>query len=245
MRIVAGTASYTLPEVVAVDRGETSFRVTIDNGELVEAHAPKGGSLSASGIFFGLDHLNAETLEMDLLKKLSGELKLYRHDDSIYYKRVVLASASIDPYRGRFNGRVTGVTLRFEALDGYRYGADVAKSVVVDETYESLSITNPGVYPEYATILFTAWAESSVNGNLIAGNGKTLSFAYDVPMAIDDDLVITDRTAVKNETDVTAKVAIASLVSPLVVAPGSNTFTIYGTGKNGALTLSFTPRWPG
>jgi hypothetical protein len=245
MRIVAGSASYTLPESIAVNDGDTLFRVAIESGVLLEPHRPQSGALNASGILFGASHLNAEELERTLISKLQGELRLYRHDDSVVYSRVVLKSVSVDTYRGRFDGKATGVSLNFESLDGYRYGAEVLVSEGVDGSDVSTAINNPGAVPAYAVIEFEADATSSVIGDIVLCNGRYAAISETISVPSGQSLIITDKSASLAGVDITRKLAIASLVSPIILLPGNNAVSIYGLNKHGTVTISMTPRWPG
>lgn len=225
---------YDLPAAVAINDTDITF----------DAAATKKATASASGILMGVSVVDAEAVERDLKARLMGELRLYRNPDSTLYTRVRLVSAKVDTYRGRFDGRVVGVNLRFEALDGFACGQPLSTTIALAGANVTRTLANPGSFPARASFRFTASAGSNFSGAFASCGGRAIVFAS--PLAVANGLVLTidDEAARLGNDDRTALLAEDSIIRPVEFAPGDNSLVITGANKTGSLVVTWTPRWP-
>ncbi len=249
MYAVVGGTSYTFPETIAIDDADLSatvpsLSITGRDGELLAGRVTlKPSNFNASGNLLGLTKEAADALERDVKAHIVGKaLKLYPTTDAVFYINCYVASVNCNFNRGKFNYGVLSMGIKFIALDPYKHLVDHIDTFPLSGSTIALSINNPGDVPVVPDFTYTSGGAYTLSGILADCSGRSLKLATAVSLVSGQVFKAGEDYALWGSAGVIDRIDPASLISPISLAPGANTVTVYGVNFAGTLSISFSPR---
>ena len=236
MKIYVGGSLVDFPEWIAVDSSSGGVKTDSEelndrDGELYINEKLKAKQFECSGVIQNTD-VDKEVSRITSL--IAGkELKVYRDDDSeIFYRCRLINDVKVYYYRGVKIKNAFKIGFSLKCYDGYGESAEVV------QTLSSGSNTVPNIGNLNVTPQFTIAGAKTVSGTVFSVGKTSIKVTESIEIPSGQNLVINDIGMWLHGVDITDKLDDTTLITPLSLAPGSNTLTAAVIAS-----VSFYPRY--